>query len=85
MHLALPGRVPAAGKGCIVNIGSGGQDPRRGEIYFYMETIAGGNGGCSRKDGPDTVHTNLQTTENAPIKEVELNYLIRVRWYELIT
>lgn len=85
LHPALPGRVPAAGKGCIVNIGFGGQDPRRGEYYCYMETIAGGNGGRSRKDGPDAVQTNLQNTENAPIEEVELNYPIRVRRYELIT
>ncbi len=84
LHQAVPGRVPAAGKGCIVNLGFGGQDPRRGEYYCYMETIAGGNGGRSRKDGPDAVQTNLQNTENAPIEEVEINYPIRIRRYELI-
>lgn len=85
LHPAVPGRVPAAGKGCIVNLGFGGQDPRRGEYYCYMETIAGGNGARSRKDGPDAVQTNLQNTENAPIEEVELNYPIRIHRYELIT
>jgi N-methylhydantoinase B len=49
-----------------------------------METIAGGNGARPGKDGPDAVQTNLQNTENAPIEEVELNYPIRVRRYELI-
>lgn len=36
-------------------------------------------------DGPDGVQTNLQKMENAPIEEVELNYPIRVKRYELIT
>jgi N-methylhydantoinase B len=81
---ALPTRIPAAGKGLIVNLGFGGQDPRRGEYYCYMETIAGGNGARPTKDGPDAVQTNLQNTENAPIEEVELNYPILISRYELI-
>jgi N-methylhydantoinase B len=85
LHPALPDRIPAAGKGCIVNIGFGGIDPRRGEYYCYMETIAGGNGARPTKDGPDAVQTNIQNTENAPIEEVELHYPIRVKRYELIT
>ncbi len=84
LHPALPGRVPAAGKGLIVNIGFGGHDPRRGEYYCYMETIAGGNGARPSSDGPDGVQTNLQNTENAPIEEVELHYPIRVKRYEII-
>lgn len=81
---ALPSRVPAAGKGLIVNLGFGGQDPRRGEYYCYMETIAGGNGARPTKDGADAVQANLQNTENAPIEEVELNYPILISRYELI-
>ncbi len=84
LHPGMPDRIPAAGKGCIVNIGFGGQDPRRGEYYCYMETIAGGFGGRPTKDGPDAVQVNVQNTENAPIEEVELYYPIRVRRYELI-
>jgi N-methylhydantoinase B len=84
LHPALPDRIPAAGKGIIVNIGFGGLDPKRGEYYCYMETIAGGNGARPTKDGPDAVQTNLQNTENAPIEEVELNYPIRIARLELI-
>ncbi len=84
LHPALPDRIPAAGKGCIVNIGFGGQDPRRGEFFCYMETIGGGNGARPGKNGPDGVQTNVQNTENAPIEEVELGYPIRIRLYELI-
>ena len=84
LHPALPDRIPAAGKGLIVNIGFGGEDPKRGEYYCYMETIAGGNGARPTKDGPDAVQTNLQNTENAPVEEIELFYPIRVKRYELI-
>jgi N-methylhydantoinase B len=84
LHPALPSRIPAAGKGLIVNIGFGGVDPRTHEYYCYMETIAGGNGARPSKDGPDAVQTNLQNTENAPIEEVELNYPLLISRYELI-
>ncbi|MCL4188097.1 MAG: hydantoinase B/oxoprolinase family protein [Rhodobacteraceae bacterium] len=84
LHPALPKRIPACGKGLIVNLGFGGHDPLRNEYFCYMETIAGGNGARPGKDGPDAVQVNLQNTENAPIEEVELNYPILVRRYELI-
>ncbi len=84
LHPALPERVPAASKGLIVNIGFGGHDPRKSEYYCYMETIGGGNGARPSKDGPDAVQTNIHNTENAPVEEVELNYPIRIKRYELI-
>lgn len=84
LHPALPGRVPAAGKGIIVNLGFGGENPLAGEFFCYMETVSGGNGARPGKDGPDAVQTNLHNTENAPIEEVELNYPIRITRYELI-
>jgi N-methylhydantoinase B len=84
LHPAMPERVPASGKALIVNIGFGGQDPRRGEYFCYMETIAGGGGARPTKDGPTAVQTNLHNTENAPIEEVEMNYPIRIARYELI-
>jgi N-methylhydantoinase B len=84
LHPALPDRVPAASKGIIVNIGFGGNDPRIGEYFCYMETIGGGNGARPTKDGPDAVQTTIHNTENAPVEEVELNYPIRLKRYELI-
>lgn len=84
IHPALPERVPASGKALIANIGFGGNDPRRGEYYCYMETIAGGGGARPTKDGPIAVQTNLHNTENAPIEEVEMNYPIRIASYGLV-
>ena len=84
MHQALPGQVPACGKGIICNLGFAGDDPRTGEYYCYMETIGGGNGARPGKDGPDGIQTMIHNTENAPIEEVEINYPIRFAHYELI-
>ena len=84
LHPALPEQVPASGKALIVNLGFGGNDPKRGEFYCYMETVAGGGGARPNKDGPIAVQTNLHNTENAPIEEVELNYPIRIARYEII-
>ncbi len=84
LHPALPEVIPASGKALIVNLGFGGQDPKRGEFYCYMETVAGGGGGRPASDGAIAVQTNLHNTENAPIEEVEMNYPIRIARYELI-
>lgn len=80
----LPKMVPAGSKGIICNLGWGGIDPNRGEVYCYMETVGGGNGARWGKDGPDAVQTNIHNTENAPIEEVEINYPFRIARYELI-
>ncbi|MCH2660621.1 hydantoinase B/oxoprolinase family protein, partial [bacterium] len=61
-----------------------GTDPRSGQLYAYYETMAGGYGGRSSKDGPDAVQCHGQNTENAPIEEVEINYPLRIDRYELI-
>lgn len=84
LHPAMPDLVPASGKALIVNLGFGGNDPRRDEFYCYMETVAGGGGARPGKDGPIAVQTNLHNTENAPVEEVEMNYPIRIAQYGLV-
>ena len=71
---AMPDKVPAGTKGMICHVGFGGEDPRTGEYYTFLETMAGGFGGRIRSDGPDAVQTNVQNTQNAPVEETELNY-----------
>src|SRR5262249_44579284 len=65
---ALPEAVPAGTKGTICHAGFGGIDPRRGEYYCFLETVAGGYGGRARADGPDAVQPHGQNTENAPVE-----------------
>lgn len=84
LHPAMPERVPAATKGTMCQVGFGGTDPRSGQLYAYYETMAGGYGGRSSKDGPDAVQCHGQNTENAPIEEIEINYPLRIDRYELI-
>ena len=81
---AVPDKVPAGTKGMICHVGFGAEDPRTGDYYTFLETLAGGFGGRIRSDGPDAVQTNIQNTQNAPVEETELNYPVRVTRYSLI-
>lgn len=80
---ALPDRVVAATKGTICNVAFGGRRPG-GDVYAYYETVAGGGGARSTKDGMDGIQTHIHNTENAPVEEVELNYPFRVLRFALI-
>lgn len=68
----------------ICHAGFGGTNPRTGEFYCFLETLAGGYGGRSGLDGPDAVQAHGQNTENAPVEETELNYPVRIARYELV-
>ena len=81
---AIPDKVPAGTKAMMCQVGFGGTDPRRGELYAFYEAIAGGFGGRATKDGDDAVQTHGQNTENAPIEEIEINYPLRISRYELV-
>ena len=81
---AIPEQVPAGTKGMICHVGFGGADPRTGDYYCYLETVAGGYGGRAQSDGPDAVQAHGQNTENAPVEETEINYPVRITRYELI-
>ncbi|MCY4435897.1 MAG: hydantoinase B/oxoprolinase family protein [Chloroflexi bacterium] len=80
----LPERSPAGGKAMQCHAGFGGIDPRNGEYYCFLETLAGGYGGRFQSDGPDAVQTHGQNTENAPIEETERYYPVRILRYELV-
>lgn len=81
---ALPDLVPAGGKAMMCHAGFGGIDPRTGEYYSFLETLAGGYGARRARDGPDAVQAHGQNTENAPIEETEANYPVRIARYELV-
>ena len=81
---ALPEHSPAGTKAMQCHAGFGGIDPRNGEYYCFLETLAGGYGGRFQSDGPDAVQTHGQNTENAPIEETERYYPVRILRYELV-
>ena len=81
---ALPEMIPAGTEGMICHAGFGGEDPRTGEYYCFLETLAGGYGGRAKSDGPDAVQCHGKNTENAPIEETESSYPVRIVRYELV-
>jgi N-methylhydantoinase B len=81
---AMPEVIVAGTKAMQCHAGFGGIDPRSGEYYCFLETLAGGYGGRISSDGPDAVQSHGQNTENAPIEETESSYPLRIARYELI-
>src|SRR5258707_8460281 len=65
------------------NLTIGGIDPRSGEPFTYYETIAGGMGARSTKDGVSGVHTHMTNSLNTPAEALEYAYPIRLRQYSL--
>ncbi|MGD0791221.1 MAG: hydantoinase B/oxoprolinase family protein [Terriglobales bacterium] len=80
---AIPDRIPAAASGTMNNLTIGGIDPRSGEPFAYYETIAGGMGARSTKDGVSGVHTHMTNSLNTPAEALEYAYPIRLRQYSL--
>src|SRR5271157_809062 len=78
---AIPERIPAAAAGTMNNLTIGGIDPRSGEPFAYYETIAGGMGARSTKDGVSGVHTHMTNSLNTPAEALEYAYPIRLRQY----
>ena len=75
-------KVHAASQGTMNLIGVGGVDPRNGQPYTYIETIAGGEGGKPWSDGTDGVQCNMTNTMNTPVEALEITYPLRVECYE---
>jgi N-methylhydantoinase B len=78
-----PDRVPAASQGTMNTIAIGGNDPRDGRAYSYIETIGGGQGGRPMGPGDDGIQCNMTNTMNTPVEALEITYPLRVERYEL--
>jgi len=81
---AVPERVPAGCKAMVCHVVFGGVDPRNGDYYAFLETVAGGYGGRNGLDGLDAVQTHHQNTQNAPVEEVEIGYPVFTHEYRLV-
>jgi N-methylhydantoinase B len=83
---AIPDRIPAAAAGTMNNLTIGGtdsrsNDPRSQQPFAYYETIAGGMGARSTKDGVSGVHTHMTNSLNTPAEALEYAYPVRLRQY----
>jgi N-methylhydantoinase B len=75
---ALPEKVPAQSQGTMNNLLIGSSE------FTYYETIAGGEGALSFRDGQSGIHTHMTNTKNTPVEALETVYPLRVEIYELI-
>ena len=80
---ALPDRVVAASNGAngVCTFSGTGPD---GTYYVYLETIGGGAGARSYKDGTDGVQVHVTNTSNLPIESLEKEYPLLIERYELV-
>ena len=81
---ALPERVIGATNGANSAWVFSGIDPRTGQYYVYLETLAGGSGARATKDGLDAVQVHVTNTSNLPVECLELEYPLLVEEYALV-
>lgn len=81
---ALPDRVVGAANGANTTAVFAGTDPNTGENYLYLETLGGGMGGRSSKDGKDGVQVHITNTSNLPVEAIELEYPLLVEEYSFV-
>jgi N-methylhydantoinase B len=60
-----------------------GADGKSGKDYCYFETIGGGSGARSNKDGLNAVHVYATNTSNLPVESLESEYPLIVEQYSL--
>lgn len=81
---ALPEKVIAAANGANTTAVFSGIDPRTSKPYLYLETLGGGMGARSAKDGKDGVQVGITNTSNLPVESIEQEYPLRVEEYSLV-
>ena len=80
----VPDRVPAAGNGANCALVFSGVDPSTGQLYVYLETLAGGSGATASGDGMDAVQVHVTNTSNLPVEALEAEYPLLVTEYALV-
>src|SRR5688572_22477687 len=78
---ALPEKIPAASCGTMSSVALGGVDAA-GRPWTYYETIGGGSGAGPGWDGEPAVQCHMTNTLNTPAEAIEMQYPLRVRWFE---
>jgi|RhiMetdeSRZDD1v2_1073273.scaffolds.fasta_scaffold00035_88 N-methylhydantoinase B len=79
---AIPDAVIAAGNGANTTAIFAGIDPRNGRRYLFLETLAGGCGARSFKDGKDGVQLYAANSANMAVEAFETAFPILIDRYE---
>ena len=61
-----------------------GRDPESNDTYVYLETLGGGCGARSFKDGKDGVQVGITNTSNLPVEAIELEFPLLIEEYSLV-
>lgn len=80
----LPEQAIGAANGANTSIVFAGVDPVTNNPYVYLETLGGGMGGRSDRDGKDGVQVHITNTSNLPIEAIEMEYPLRVDSYGFV-
>ena len=80
-----PDRVLAACNSVVTSAIFSGTNPKTGNYFVYLETIAGGAGAHSRGDGLSGVQVHMTNTSNLPVEALEREYPVMVERYQLRT
>lgn len=83
MAQAVPEKVVAGCNSAMSTVVFSGVDPRTNRFYVYPESLGGGMGARSNKDGMDGVHVHITNTSNLPVECLESEYPLLVERYEL--
>jgi N-methylhydantoinase B len=78
-----PNRVMACSQGTSAILTLGGVDPRSGQRYVSYETVKGGFGARSTKDGINVVASGISNTMNTPVEVLEMAFPVRLERYEI--
>jgi len=78
LNKALPDYLPAGSQATMNNLIIGGRD------FSYYETLGGGEGGYSWRNGESGIHTHMTNTANTPVEAIELSYPLLIRDYSLV-
>ncbi|GMX67034.1 hydantoinase B/oxoprolinase family protein [Paenibacillus elgii] len=78
-----PERVLAACNSVVTSAIFSGTNPKNGNYFVYLETIAGGAGAHARGDGLSGVQVHMTNTSNLPVEALEREYPVLVERYQL--
>ena len=81
---AIPEAAVGAANGANTTAVFFGHDPRHDRDYVYLETLGGGFGGRSTKDGKDGVQVHITNTSNLPVESIEMEYPLLVESYGFV-
>ncbi len=82
---ALPtGRVIAGSNDNVSTIIFSGYNDRKNKDFVHLETVGGGSGARSTKDGLDGVQVHITNTSNLPVESLEVEYPLLVEKYTFV-